>query len=128
MPLYRCTSPASSLDVDQRQELARAITDIHCELTGAPPTFVHVQFFEAPRRAGGPTLFLHGGIRAGRDGELVDALVERCCAAAARIASVPVDQVAMRTSQTHASWVFEGGRVFPEPGDEASWTASATHP
>ncbi len=48
MPLYRCTTPAGTLDDERRQAIARAITTIHCDVTGAPPTFVHVQFFDGP--------------------------------------------------------------------------------
>ena len=52
MPLYRCSSPPEALDDERRAAIAVAITDIHCELTGAPPTFVHVQFFERAPAAG----------------------------------------------------------------------------
>ncbi len=124
MPLYRCTCPPDTFDDEQRQGIARAITAIHCELTGAPPTFVHVQFFEEPARPGRTPVVLHGGIRAGRDGELVGTLIERCCSAVTALADVPRADISMRTSETNASWVFEGGRVFPEPGGEAAWLAA----
>jgi len=127
MPLYRCTCPPDALDRTARQAVAVAITDIHCELTGAPPTFVHVQFFEEPTRAGRTPFVLHGGIRAGRDGELVDTLVDRCRRAVSQLAHVPIEDISMRTSETNASWVFEGGRVFPEPGGEAAWLEQAGH-
>lgn len=47
----------------------------------------------------------------------------RCIDAVARIAGVPADQVTMRTSTTPASWILEGGRVLPEPGEEEAWLA-----
>jgi hypothetical protein len=31
----------------------------------------------------------------------------------------------MRTSGTPASWILEGGRVLPEPGEEDDWVAGA---
>jgi len=124
MPLYRCTGPEGALDDDQRAAIARAITDIHCDLTKAPPTFVHVQFHHRDAPAEGPRFTLHGGIRAGRSRELADALVARCVEAVARIAGVEADQVTMRTSATPASWILEGGRVLPEPGEEDAWLAS----
>lgn len=116
MPLYRCTTPAGTLDDERRQAIARAITTIHCDVTGAPPTFVHVQFFD------GPEATIHGGIRAGRDAALTDRLVERCVREVGAIAGVGFS---MRTSTTNASWIFEGGRVFPEPGQEAAWLEQA---
>jgi len=125
MPLYRCTCPPDALDDEQRRAVAVAITDVHCTLTGAPPTFVHVQFLEQPAIAGRAPFVLHGGIRAGRDGTLVGSIVEQCTAAVSRIAGVDPADISMRTSETNASWVFEGGRVFPEPGGEAAWLAEA---
>ncbi len=116
MPLYRCTLPAGTLDDGGRAAVAQVITDIHCELTGAPPTFVHVQFFDGPE----PTI--HGGIRAGRDDELTTKLIDRCVTEVGAIAGVTPT---MRTSATRASWIFEGGRVFPEPGDEDDWLTAA---
>lgn len=112
MPLYRCTTPVGTLDDTGRQRIAETITAIHCDLTGAPPTFVHVQFFDGPE----PTL--HGGIRAGRDATLTDRLIERCVREVGAIAGVGFS---MRTTATNASSIFEGGRVFPEPGEEAAW-------
>lgn len=126
MPLYRCTGPVGALDDAQRSAIAGAITDIHAELTQAPPTFVHVQFFERATRPGEPPYVLHGGIRAGRDTEVVGSLIQRCREAVAALASVPVADISMRTSETRAAWVFEGGRVFPEPGEEAAWLAAKT--
>jgi phenylpyruvate tautomerase PptA (4-oxalocrotonate tautomerase family) len=126
MPLYRCTTAPGALTDRQRSTIARAITDIHTEVTGAPPTFVHVQFLDASDDppAGDPApISLHGGLRAGRPAAITEAIVDRCTSAVAEIAGVEPDRVAMRTSETPASWIFEGGRVFPEPGDEAAWQA-----
>ena len=119
MPLYRCTTPPQTLDDDMRRTIAEAITTIHCELTGAPPTFVHVQFFD------GPQATIHGGIRAGRDTELTERLVDRCCREVGAIAGI---EFSMRTSATDASVIFEGGRVFPEPGEEQAWLDAAPMP
>lgn len=128
MPLYRCTSAPDALDDVQRAAVAKAITAIHCSLTGAPPTFVHVQFHHAETfrrsRSGADVRFeLHGGIRAGRSPELAEQLVLRCRQAVSAITGAPLDSVTMRTSATPASWILEGGRVLPEPGEEAAWLA-----
>ena len=126
MPLYRCTTGPGTLSDEQRSAIARAITDIHCGETGAPPTFVHVQFLDAEEGGDGAgSVRLHGGLRAGRPPEVTEAIVERCTAAVARIAGVDPGRITMRTSETPASWIFEGGRVFPEPGQEAEWQAAA---
>lgn len=127
MPLYRCTSPQGSLNDAQRSVLAQAFTDIHSDLTGAPRTFVHVQFHHRDAQAGRANFELHAGIRAGRDRALADAIVARCIAAVALIAQVDPGQISMRTSATPASWILEGGRVLPEPGEEEDWEAARTH-
>lgn len=125
MPLYRCTCPEGDLNDAQRTAIAVAFTDIHCELTGAPRTFVHVQFHHRPAAPEGPRFVLHAGIRAGRDRELADALIARCIAAVSGIAGVDPDRIEMRTSSTPASWILEGGRVLPEPGEEEAWVAGS---
>ena len=123
MPLYRCTTPTESLSADQRSALASAITDIHCEETTAPPTFVHVQFNDAPTSE--PDRWsIHGGLRAGRPAAVTDRIVERCTTAMADVAGVSPDRITMRVSETPASWIYEGGRVLPEPGEEAAWLSS----
>lgn len=124
MPLYRCSSPAGSLDDAQRAAIAGAFTDIHCELTGAPRTFVHVQFHHQPARVGQPPFALHAGIRAGRDQALTETLIQRCIDAVARLASVPAADISMRTSAAQAAWILEGGRAMPEPGEEDAWVAA----
>ena len=126
MPLYRCTSPEGDLNDQQRAAIAQAITAIHCDLTGAPATFVHVQFHHRRPEATGSRFTLHGGIRAGRSGETSEALIGRCVGAVAAIAGLSAGEVTMRTSATPASWILEGGRVLPEPGEEDAWIAA--HP
>lgn len=123
MPLYRCSAAPDALDASQKSALAKAITDIHCDLTTAPPTFVHVQFHPPAENQATP-FALHGGVRAGRPQELTEQIIERCTNALAEIAGVETDQISMRTSETPASWIYEGGRVLPEPGEEAAWIAA----
>ncbi|MEL7158578.1 MAG: tautomerase family protein [Actinomycetota bacterium] len=122
MPLYRCSGPEGALSPDQRSAVAEAITDIHCSETTAPPTFVHVQFHDAPGDQATP-FAVHGGLRAGRPDDVTERIIKRTTEAVADIAGVAVDEVSMRTSETPASWIYEGGRVLPEPGDEAAWLA-----
>jgi phenylpyruvate tautomerase PptA (4-oxalocrotonate tautomerase family) len=127
MPLYRCICAPDRLTDAQRERIARAFTDIHCDLTGAPRTFVHAQFLHRDARPGQPEFELHAGIRAGRDEALARRLIERCIEAVSQIAVVPPERVRMRTSSTPASWILEGGRVLPEPGEEDVWLLGHTH-
>ena len=46
MPLYRCTVAEGLTTFEQRSLISKEITRIHCEITGAPPEFVHAFFAE----------------------------------------------------------------------------------
>lgn len=127
MPLYQCFAPEGTLDADQRTDIAEAITDIHCSLTTAPPTFVHVQFHDRSQTEGETPVVLSGGLRAGRPASVTTGLVEQISAAVSEIGGIPPDQISMSTVETPASWILEGGRVLPEPGEEEAWVQAAAH-
>ena len=71
MPLYRCAISEGLSTVAQRERIAKEIVRIHCDVTGAPPSFVHAFFSEAPAGAlpEGKTAFVMGSIRWGRTDE-----------------------------------------------------------
>jgi phenylpyruvate tautomerase PptA (4-oxalocrotonate tautomerase family) len=120
MPLYICSAPADSLDDDERQSIATAITRIHCDVTGAPATFAHVVF--ADSKAGDYSVF--GTIRAGRTDEIKGELRRQMATAVAETAGIGADKVAVLTVDVPASWVMEGGALLPEPGEEDDWLAA----
>lgn len=128
MPLYTCHCPEDLLNDDQRVRIAEAITDIHCSLTTAPRTFVHVQFRDRVSAEGAPMVALSGGIRAGRPAAVTASLVEQISGAVGEIGGVAPEQITMRTVETPASWILEGGRVLPEPGQEEAWMEASAHP
>lgn len=124
MPMYQCFTPQGSLDDEQRSAIASAFTDIHCSLTTAPPTFVHVLFHERRPKWSPTDHAIHGGIRAGRPQDVTDSLIAQMTSALAEAAAVSPDAVTMQTRQTPASWIMEGGAVLPEPGEEAAWVGA----
>ncbi len=124
MPMYQCYTPEGTLDDGQRSSIAAAFTDIHCSLTTAPPTFVHVMFHEKQPRWSETPFAIHGGVRAGRPQELTDSLVSQMTTVVADTVGAQTDQVSMTTQETPASWIMEGGAVLPEPGEEDAWVAS----
>lgn len=133
MPLYLCSTPADDLSSDTRQRIATAITDVHCEETGAPRKFVHVVFFErqqaavfdflTPDGAAKGRCQLYGSIRSGRTDDVKQKLVTGMRRAAAEILGLDRDDVVMSTRDVEAKWVMEGGELLPEPGEEAAWLA-----
>ncbi len=130
MPYYRCVVPKDSIPFEKRQEIAKAFTDVHCESTAAPRTFVHVVFDE--NLAGKEPIYsteyyLDGGNRAGRPAEVTRKLLNDLLQTFAEVANVPADSVSGRITTSPASWAMEGGAVLPEPGEEgAEWYALVT--
>lgn len=119
MPLYICGAPASNLDDEQRRRIAEAITDIHCNVTGAPAMFAHVVFDESKTEYS-----VFGTIRAGRTDEVKAELKRQMAAAVAAVVGVDAGKVGVFTVDVPASWVMEGGALLPEPGEEGDWLAA----
>jgi phenylpyruvate tautomerase PptA (4-oxalocrotonate tautomerase family) len=130
MPTYTVTTPESALTDDQRAAIAREITRVHHETTGAPAYFAQVIFNEvAPGKyfIGGVPLrdkqvFVNGQIRAGRTAAAKDALIAQMLAAVAGAAGVPANHVWVYITDLLPRQMAEFGNVLPEPGDEATWT------
>jgi phenylpyruvate tautomerase PptA (4-oxalocrotonate tautomerase family) len=125
MPLYRCMVAPGLTTFEQRARIAEAVTRFHCEIAGSLPEFVHVFFAEdgkgqlpAGRRA-----VLLGSIRAGRSAEQKQRLVAELRAMLAATLALPEAELLVATVDIPARWVMEGGRMLPEPGEEAAWLA-----
>ena len=134
MPVYNCIAPAGSVSMEARKRIAKAVTDIHCESTNAPRSFVHVFFDETPAdgtNASGidTPYFIDGVNRAGRKADVVLELKLDLRKAYSEIADVPLEQVGASISEVPASWVMEGGAILPEPGEEGEewYKAAAAH-
>ena len=143
MPFYRWYVPEGSVPLEKRQEVARAFTDIHCESTGAPRSFVHVAFFEDGDSDYPKPYYLDGGNRAGRSKEVKQKLLRDLLDAFTDATGVSPDQVDGRITEAPASWSMEGGAVLteapaswsmeggavlPEPGKEGKeWYEPAAH-
>lgn len=123
MPLYMCNATRGLIREDAKPKIAADITDIHCEITGAPRTFVHVFFFEdAPQLPiNGKCVFLFGNIRAGRTAQQKSDLLSRIKASILTHTGIPLSEIIADVTDVPANWVMEGGDVLPEPGDEEAW-------
>ncbi len=129
MPTYTVTTPENCLDDDRRARIAREITRVHHETTGAPAYFAQVLFVEVkPGRyfvggnsLRGPQLFVNGQIRAGRTTESKDALIAQMLVAVAKAAQLPANHVWVYITDLIPRQMAEFGHVLPEPGDEAKW-------
>ena len=123
MPLYMCNAVKDMIPETAKPKIAADITDIHCEVTGAPPTFVHAFFFEdAPQKPlDGKSVFVFGSIREGRSYDQKRSIVERVRESIHLHAGIPLSEIVVDTTDVPAGWVMEGGDLLPEPGEENQW-------
>ena len=131
MPIYTCTTSDSTLSADTKKALAHEIATIHSEINHVPSTYVNVVFHELPADSvytdgvpAGPVL-VSGWIREGHPKAEVTRLATEIATAVTRIADIAVDRVLVVFESSPASFAVEGGRVLPEPGEEAAWIAGS---
>ena len=125
MPFYHAQVQPDLLTEPQRRQFAGHVVEVHCDVTGAPPSFVHVLVTEDNDRQlpDGRTAVVHGTIRAGRNAEQKAEIASRITSALATTAGVDPATVSTTTSDIAASHTMEGGVLLPEPGSqaEAEW-------
>jgi hypothetical protein len=127
MPLYTLAS-SKPLTPAVREAVATAVTDIHCQVTGAPAEFVNVVFMHGHSIRDGKRIGLIGNVRSGgnRTEDVLQLLREKLLAGVAGKSNMPVDKVSVRLLGVPSSWVMEGGQMMPEPGAEAEWLHAQT--
>ena len=129
MPVYTCTTTESTLSAETKKALASEIGTIHSEINHVPSTYVNVVFHELSADSvytdavpANPVL-VNGWIREGHPKTEVTRLATEIAAAVTRVAGVPAERVLVVFESSPASFAVEGGRVLPEPGEEAAWIA-----
>ncbi len=129
MPLYRTLTRPDLLGRAERQAFANDVVEVHCDITGAPPSFVHVVFAEddGGQLTDGQNALVLGTIRHGRTDDQKAELVGRLRSSLASRAAVSEETIAAVTVDVEASFTMEGGKLLPEPGsaEEAEWKAGA---
>ena len=131
MPIYTCTTTQSTLTTDTKSALAQEITRIHSAVNHVPSTYVNVVFHElAPDCVytdGIPAapLLITGWVRDGHPEDDTTRLATEIAAAATRLTGISAQRVLVVFESSPAHYAVEGGRVLPEPGEEAAWLAAA---
>ena len=123
MPLYRCAVREGTTTEAERARIAKEVVRIHCDVTGAPPSFVHAFFREVPvdELPPGKQAFMFGSIRAGRSDEQKARIVSELTDVLADVTGHARDAVGVATVDVPSKWIMEGGDLLPEPGEEAAW-------
>ncbi len=124
MPLYRCAVREGLTTEEQRARIAKEIVRIHCDVTAAPPRFVHAFFSEEPpERMDEKSAFIFGTIRWGRTDEQKAQIVAEMSSVLASVTGVDPGDVGVVTIDIPSKWNMEGGELLPEPGEEEAWLA-----
>jgi phenylpyruvate tautomerase PptA (4-oxalocrotonate tautomerase family) len=123
MPLYRCAVREGLTSMEQREQIAKEVVRIHCDVTDAPPSFVHAFFAETPAAElpEGKAAFMLGSIRAGRTDAQKARIVSELTDAIATLTGLAPEEVGVATADVPSKWIMEGGELLPEPGEEAEW-------
>ncbi|WP_063042660.1 tautomerase family protein [Nocardia grenadensis] len=129
MPVYTCTTVESALSGAVKAALAAEISRIHSEINHVPSTYVNVVFPSLPADSvytdGVPAspLLISGWVRDGHPEADTTRLATEIAAVATRVTAIPTDRVLVVFQSSPAHFAVEGGRVLPEPGEEAAWLA-----
>ena len=135
MPTYVCWTRAGQLSPDQRQRIAKSITEIHHDVTLAPRFFVQVIFNElessfqyfGDAEAGTGHIWIRADIRSGRTQEqkirLLTGIVDDVCS----ISNMPRENIRIYISEIPGTNIFEFGDIAPQPGEEDAWFAKLPH-
>ncbi len=130
MPFYHAIVRPEVLAPADREALSKDVTNVHCDVTGAPRTFVHVLYTvdDANRLPDNIDVLYRANIRSGRTTEQKAELTTRLQTATAERTSASASRVAIHIEETEASFVMEGGSLLPEPGspEEEAWKALDT--
>ncbi|HEX2329766.1 MAG TPA: tautomerase family protein [Candidatus Angelobacter sp.] len=127
MPQYRCLIQKDRFAREMKAELAREITRVHCELTGAPGHFVHVLFSEFASgdwfTACEPSGFsiVNALIRAGRSDEQKRQLMLAISSGWSRITGQSEREIVVTITDVNSEHWMEAGQLMPQPGGEKEW-------
>ena len=132
MHVYTCTTTTTTLNEKSKKDLAAEITRIHAEINRVPSTYVNVVFHELPKgniftdSAPSSVLLINGWAREGHPADETTQLVIDIARASSRITGLPAENILVVIQSSPARFAVEGGRVLPEPGQEAAWLARDT--
>lgn len=132
MPTYTVHSVAGTLTPEHKQRIAREVTRVHNEVTGAQAFFAQVIFQDVPPgnwfMGGAPLanaqLFVHGQIRGGRPLEMKQALLRQLLDVVTAATGLARNQAWAYLVELPPALMAEYGHILPEPGTEAQWLSS----
>jgi phenylpyruvate tautomerase PptA (4-oxalocrotonate tautomerase family) len=132
MPIYFCTVAEGRLTSVQKTEIAKAITAIYREETGAPRYLVQVIFndiasgnhYVAGRVASADQIWVRCDTRSGKTDSEKNKMIRRILKDVAKIGGADEDAVSVLLNETPSSNITEFGRIAPAAGEEEVWFSS----
>jgi phenylpyruvate tautomerase PptA (4-oxalocrotonate tautomerase family) len=132
MPIYVCTAALGRLTPVQKTEIAKGITAIYHEETGAPGYLVQVIFYDiapgnhyvAGRPAPADQICIRCDTRSGKTNTQKSQMLRRIMQDVARVSGGAEDAVSVLLCELPAGNIAEYGRVAPAPGEEDAWFSS----
>ena len=129
MPTYTVTHSSLDLNPEQKDQLARGITEVHYRVTGANKYFAQVIFNEASagnhfmggKTVSEPQLFLYGQIRSGRTEEVKNKLILDLRDVLINVSGLDKSNVWVYIIDLVPGQMIEYGEVLPESGKEQEW-------
>jgi phenylpyruvate tautomerase PptA (4-oxalocrotonate tautomerase family) len=126
VPLYTVTTQVGVLSNDTKADLAAQLTELHCELSGVPPNWVHVIFqdyaagsgFTAGKPAAAAALTVL--IRTGRSAAYKRGLLERLWELVQNATGAPNDQIVLGIQEVPPSQAMEMGQIMPDVTEHKS--------
>jgi phenylpyruvate tautomerase PptA (4-oxalocrotonate tautomerase family) len=127
MPIYQCAT-SKALSPQIKAAIAKEITRIHIEWTGAPEAFVNVVFSDLPLgshylagKVRENAALINAIVRAGRTLETRQALLKSLSAAWSRLTGQPERDLILKIDEADPATIMEAGLILPRPGEEAAW-------
>ena len=129
MPTYTVTHSSLELNPQQKNQLAKGITEVHYRVTGANKYFAQVIFNEKSKGnhfMGGkiisePQLFLYGQIRSGRTAEVKKKLISDLRDVLINVSGLNKTNVWVYIIDLLPAQMIEYGEILPESGKENEW-------
>jgi phenylpyruvate tautomerase PptA (4-oxalocrotonate tautomerase family) len=129
MATYTVNYAGFSLSTHQKFNLAKAITKIHADVTGAEAYFAQVIFKQLDLHdcfIGGvlldePHLFLSGQIRHGRSEQIKKQLLVELEVAIQSVAGLAGHQIWAYIDEITPGQMIEYGQILPAVGEDGAW-------
>jgi phenylpyruvate tautomerase PptA (4-oxalocrotonate tautomerase family) len=132
MPIYVCSAATGRLTPVQKTEIARSITDIYHEVTGAPRYFVRVMFHDvapgnnyvAGRPAPADQISIRCDTRSGKTNEQKSQMLRRIIQDVATASGAAEDAITYILCEIPAENTAEYGRVLGPAEKDDAWFSS----